>query len=129
LRAGKNEWDEAIIAPCPRPQCKAPAGRRCVNDWGTANRPHQRRVKLAYAIRAHADPALDALWPHHGPCLLCGVEGLGARHRVIDAIAGWLAAVDDPADAVDELAGEYNRSPEAVKAVIAWMEKWPGAWR
>jgi len=125
VRATAAEWDEAIAIPCP--YCRQPAGSRCVVlGWGRqpAGRPHRRRVKLAFAVRAHADPALDEHWPHHGPCLICGVEGLGARHRRIDAVAGHLAAGEEPETVTDEL----DVAPEAVAVVAAWMERWPGAW-
>jgi len=93
-----------------------------VSDW--ARKPHKARVKLAVVLAAHADPALDEFFPHHGPCLLCGTPGLGARHRVIDAIAGQLAAGEDP----EVVAMEMDRTDEAVAAVAAWAQRWPGAW-
>lgn len=76
------------------------------------------------AAAAHADPALDALWPHHGPCLICGVPGLGTRHRRIDAIAGQLAA----GDSAEDVAADMGVSLEAVEVVRDWSARWPGAW-
>ena len=61
-----------------------------VSDW--ARKPHASRVRLAHAVAAHADPALDAFLPPLGPCGVCGVPGLDQRHRVVDAIAEALAA-------------------------------------
>lgn len=104
--------------------CGAEPGQRCmmISDW--ARRPHAVRLKLALALAAHSDPALDEFFPHHGPCLLCCVPGLGARHRVIDGIAGMLEAGEDP----DVTADEHGVSREAVDAVMAWSQRWVGAW-
>ena len=109
------------------PLCRVPAGRRCiVLSWGqrSAIAPHKRRVRLALAVRAHADPALDEHWAHHGSCLLCGVPGLGARHRRIDAVAAMLEA----GEIWEEISGEMDVTMEAIDAVEAWMKRWPGAW-
>ena len=104
--------------------CGAEPGQKCMtySDW--ARKPHGVRLKLALVLAAHADPALDAFFAPHGPCLLCGTPGLGARHRVIDAIAGMLEAGEDP----DEVAEDYAVSLDAVQAVSAWSSRWPGAW-
>jgi len=40
--------------------------------------------------------------PKIGPCLVCGQPGVDQRHRVLDAVAGSLAAGDDPATASEE---------------------------
>jgi hypothetical protein len=119
-----------LSARCP--YCHAAIGERCVSamDWGRlpqppARRPHKVRVKLATAVAAHADPALNA-FPELGPvspCGLCG-SGLPQRHRIVDAIAGRIAAGEDP----DEVGADYDLSPEALEAVQAWARKWPGAW-
>jgi len=113
---------DPLTAPCPH--CDAKPGQRCMmlSDW--ARKPHKRRVRLATALAAHADPLLDAHFPHHGACLICGIPGLGARHRVLDAMAGMLAAGEDP----EVVAEEFGRTPEAVEAVRAWAKRWPGAW-
>ena len=80
---------------------------------------------LAAAIRAHADPALDA-WPQLGPASPCGLCGvLPQRHRVIDVIADMLAAGEDAGD----VAAEYAVPVDAVLAVQAWSERWPEAQR
>jgi hypothetical protein len=68
---------------------------------------------------------LDEHWPQHGPCLLCGTPGLGARHRVIDAIAAMMSCGETP----EEAAADYMVPVEAVLVVEAWSAKWPGAWR
>lgn len=94
---------------------------------GTARRPHKARVRLALAMAAHADPALDE-WPQLGPtspCGLCG-SGLPQRHRIVDAIAEHLEAGEDPEDIADEF-GFFP--PEAVVTVREWAARWPGAWR
>jgi hypothetical protein len=113
---------DPLTAPCSH--CGARPGQRCMMVSYWARKPHAVRIRLALVLAAHADPALDEFFPHHGPCLLCGVEGLGARHRVIDAIAGSLAAGDDP----EALAMDYARPLEAMQAVAEWSERWPGAW-
>jgi hypothetical protein len=84
---------------------------------------HAARLRLSLAIAAHADPLLDGAWPDTGPCQLCGVPGLGARHRVIDAMAGRMEGGESPGD----VAADYGRPLEAVLAVQAWAAKWPGA--
>jgi hypothetical protein len=70
-------------------------------------------VRLATAIAAHADRALDEFFPLVGPCGLCGVPGLPQRHRVVDAIAGRLAAGEDPG----VVAEDYGLPFAAVEAV------------
>jgi hypothetical protein len=80
----------------------------------------------ALAAAAHADPALDA-YPELGPvspCGLCG-SGLPQRHRMVDAIAGRLAA----GEGEEDVAADYLFSLEVVAAIRAWMVRWPGAWR
>jgi hypothetical protein len=90
-----------------------------LSDW--ARQPHARRVRLAAAVQAHADPALDAYFPPLGPCGL-GCPGLDQRHRVVDAIADELAAGEDP----EMAAKEFGVPLDAVRAVSAWAAKWPG---
>jgi hypothetical protein len=82
-------------------------------------------VKLALILAAHSDPALDELFPHRGPCGICGTPGLGARHRVIDSATGYLAEGED----AETVAGEFGLTAEAVAVLVAWMAKWAGAWR
>jgi hypothetical protein len=104
--------------------CDAKPGQRCMmlSDW--ARKPHRARVKLATAVAAHADPALDA-YPGFGPASPCGFCGvLPQRHRVVDAIAGMLAGGEDP----EVVAEDYGVSMEAVEAVHGWAARWPGAW-
>lgn len=120
---------DPLAVKCP--YCRASAGERCgVRGFGTwraspAVRPHKGRLRAALAMAAHADPALDA-FPGLGPvspCGLCG-SGLPQRHRVVDAIAGHLAAGEAPED----LAEEYGVSRRAVRAVALVMARWPGEW-
>jgi uncharacterized protein (DUF433 family) len=75
-------------------------------------------------VVAHSDPALDAYFPRLGPCGLCGTPDLDQRHRVVDAIAGRLAAGEDPV----EVAADYGLALDAVEAVLAWLARWPEAW-
>jgi hypothetical protein len=106
-----------LTATCP--QCDAYPGERCTTRSGLfARRPHKVRRQLT----AHADAALDALFPKVGPCGFCGL--FDQRHRVIDAMAGMLAAGEDP----EVVAEEFGRTPEAVDVVTAWAKRWPGAW-
>lgn len=105
--------------------CRAFRGQSCTSASMRPCRPHKIRRRDALAVAAHSDPVLDAFFVQSGPCGLCGVEGLGARHRVVDAIAGALAAGEDPETA----AWDYNLPPGAVEAVRLWSERWPGAWR
>lgn len=104
--------------------CGAEAGERCMALCSWARKPHARRVRLALVLAAHADPALDAVLPAGGPCGLCGTPGLTQRHRVVDAVAGALAAGDD----AETLAEDYGLSLEAVRVIEAWAKRWPGAW-
>ena len=114
---------DPLTVACP--YCAARAGDGCCTHRDTlAKRPHKRRVRLALAVAAHADPALDEFFPHHGACGICNIPGLGARHRTIDGIAGMLAAGEDP----DVTAEEHGTSPEAVETIALWMVRWPGAW-
>jgi hypothetical protein len=112
------------------PYCRAPASEPCgVRGFGTwrsrpAGRPHKRRTGLAIAVAGHADPALDAFFPRLGPCGLCGTPGLDQRHRVIDAMAGRMAA----GESVEDVADDYDEPVEAVQAVLQWAMRWPEAW-
>ena len=111
-----------LTATCPR--CDAYPGEVCTTRSGAFTRkPHLRRVRLAVALAAHADPALDAFFPRLGACGFCGPR-FDQRHRVIDGIAGMLAAGEDP----EVVAEEHGAGPEAVRMVAAWAERWPGAW-
>jgi hypothetical protein len=109
------------------PYCRAPSGVPCgVRGFGArpAVRPHKRRVQLSTSIDAHSDPALDGHFPRLGSCMVCGTPGLDQRHRVIDAIAGQLAAGEFPED----VAAEFGVSCDAALAVWEWMLRWPRAW-
>lgn len=109
------------------PFCEAPAGEPCGvrgSVWRVVPSTHLRRTRLAAALAAGADAALDEYFPRLGQCGLCNVPGLDQRHRVIDAIAGALAAGEGPG----ELAEDYGVPQAAVLAVSGWMGRWPGAW-
>jgi phage terminase large subunit GpA-like protein len=114
---------DPLMVTCPH--CGSEPGIRCgtVSDW--ARKPHKARVKLALVLAAHADPALDGWFAKQGACGICGVPGLPQRHRVVDAIAGALAAGEDRED----VAGEYGVTAAAIQAVASWAERWPGAWQ
>jgi len=113
---------DPLTAVCPH--CRSEAGFRCLAANGTlARKPHVRRVRLALALAAHADPALDALFPRLGPCGFCGPQ-FDQRHRVIDAIAGRL----EGGEGREEAAGDYGLPVAAVDVIAAWAKRWPGAW-
>lgn len=107
----------ALSVTCPH--CGNPPGMRCGSVSGWARKPHKRRVILA----AHSDTALDEWFPLRNPCGVCG--WLPQRHRVVDAIAGRLAAGED----LDEVADDHGLSVAAVEAVTEWAAKWPDAWK
>jgi hypothetical protein len=67
--------------------------------------------------RAEARARLDRWLPPRGPCLVCGVPGMDARHRVIDAIT-FAAAAGEPAE---DIATELALPVEAVLAVLTWQ--------
>ena len=113
---------DPLSVPCRR--CRAPERTSCLSASSRPCRPHKARERDALAVAAHSDPVLDGVLPGTGPCLLCGVKGLGSRHRVIDAVAGSMAAGDDEGTC----AAEYGLSPDAVKVIAEWAGRWPGAW-
>ena len=120
-----TEVDPLSVA-CP--YCATVAGGECTAEPSLRRaRTHKARVKLALAVTAHADPALDA-FPGLGPvarCGLCGTPGLPQRHRIVDAIAGRLAAGESRHD----IAADYGLPDAAVMAVLVWSARWPGAWQ
>jgi len=114
---------DPLTVECPH--CQEPPGNRCGTVNAYSRRPHKARQRLALAMAAHADPALDKWFRMRNPCLICGVKGMPQRHRMVDAIAGHLEAGEYPEEIADELAVPED----AVKAVAAWAKRWPGAWR
>jgi hypothetical protein len=68
---------------------------------------------------------LDRWLPPRGPCLICGVPGMDARHRTIDAIVDYIGAGSTPGEVADDLALPI----EAVRAALAWRNRPPGAGR
>ena len=106
------------------PYCRMPPGRPCKSATGKLTPTHQGRVKLARVLAGHADPVLDEWFPRLGACGLCGTPGLDARHRVVDAIAGRL----EGGETAGECAADYGLPVDAVGAVRAWANRWPGAW-
>jgi hypothetical protein len=104
--------------------CDAVPGQRCmtVSDW--AHKPHAPRRKLALAVAAHTDPALDEHFPRLGPCGICGVPGLDQRHRVVDAMAERMAA----GEPMEDVAGDYGKPVQAAEIVLTWALRWPGVW-
>ena len=82
-------------------------------------------LDLKRIVAAHADPSLDAFFPMRNQCQLCAVPGMPQRHRVVDAIAGHLAAGECEGDVAEEM----GVSLDAVMAVTSWAARWPGAWQ
>jgi hypothetical protein len=61
---------------------------------------------------------LTAYFPRLGPCLLCGVPGEDARHRVIDAIVSRVRA----GDSEETVAADYDLPVRAVYVALASVE-------
>jgi hypothetical protein len=61
---------------------------------------------------------LDYWFPSRGPCLVCGVPGADARHRVLDAIIEHASL----GETAQEIARELDLPPEAVEVAIAEWE-------
>jgi hypothetical protein len=57
---------------------------------------------------------LDRWLPPRGPCLICGVPGADARHRIIDAIREQATVGADPED----IARELDLPIEAINAAL-----------
>lgn len=53
---------------------------------------------------------LDLVFPPNGPCAFCGDEIVGARHRVIDALAEHVCA----GDSIDSVAEDYATTRDRV---------------
>jgi hypothetical protein len=68
------------------------------------------------------DPVIDAAFPPLGPCGLCG-SGLDQRHRMLDAIAGAVAAGEDEGVVADD----YGTTVEVVRAVASSRPYWDEA--
>jgi len=68
-----------------------------------------------------ARETLDRHLPSRGQCGICGIPGLDARHRVIDAVEGQVKAGDDPA----EVAAELDLGLFAVHAILDWCRQNP----
>ena len=113
---------DPLAVTCPH--CEEPPGFRCGTVNAYSRQPHVARVRLARAAAAHADPALDPWFKMRNPCGLCG-SGLPQRHRVVDAIAGMLEAGECDTDVAEDM----GVSLDAVMAVTAWQQRWPGAWK
>jgi len=63
---------------------------------------------------ARVSPDIDRWFPPHGPCLICGIPGADARHRVIDAIVEHTLA----GETAEEIARELEVPVEGVRAVV-----------
>lgn len=102
--------------------CRAPKGSGCQTSWFRPCRPHKARTDLARLVASHADPVLDE-FPELGPvtgCGICGTPGLPQRHRMVDAIAGRVAAGEDEED----VAADYHLPVAAVLVVTDWDRRW-----
>ena len=58
--------------------------------------------------------ALDRWLPPRGQCLICGVPGMDARHRIIDAIVDAVEAGEAPED----VAADLDLDVEAIYAAL-----------
>lgn len=121
-RAGGERWCCCVYRRAGRQWVLALRHPRCPSH-GTGG--VWKAVLERRAVAAGADAALDVFFPRLGPCGVCGVRGLDQRHRVVEAIAGMLAAGED----LDVVAEEYGVTAGAVAAVAEWAAKWPGAWQ
>jgi Holliday junction resolvase RusA-like endonuclease len=77
-------------------------------------KPWRQDIKHA-ALAALPNRDLDAHFPRRGPCLICGVPGEDARHRVVDAIADRVLAGDDEQSVADD----HGVTVEAVHVAVA----------
>jgi hypothetical protein len=57
---------------------------------------------------------LNRWFPRRGQCQICGVPGMDARHRILDAIREYVAA----GETVIEVAEELGLPVEAVHAAL-----------
>lgn len=63
---------------------------------------------------------LDVFFPSTGPCAFCGDERVGARHRVMDSIAGAIHT----GDPVQTVAKDFGVSDEAALFALGFEEGW-----
>jgi hypothetical protein len=103
--------------------CQAAPGQSCMTLSMRPRSSHAVRRSDALAVAAHSDPVLDEVWSDTGPCGICGTPGLGARHRVVDAMADRMRA----GESAGEVAEDYGVPVAAALAVEAWSRRWPGA--
>jgi hypothetical protein len=66
------------------------------------------------ADTTYLDELVDLHWPRRGPCLICGVRGEDARHRVMDSVAENVRAGDHP----EAVADTYGVSLTAVAVAV-----------
>ena len=82
---------------------------------------------MSYPEEAFLRAALDRYFPPLGQCQICGVPGLDARHRVLDAICDRIRAGEDLFDVVCD----YNTDVPAVLVVLACaaIDEARGTWQ
>ncbi len=95
------------------------AGRPSVHSNAKRLKPWRVTVKEA-ALDALPDRDVDAHWPLRGQCGVCGVPGLDARHRGIDAVVEQVRAGGDPED----VAEDFRRTVKAVEVAVN-AATWP----
>ncbi len=94
------------------------AGRPSVHSNAKRLKPWRVTVKEA-ALDALPSRDVDAHWLSRGPCLVCAVPGVDARHRVMDAVVDAVRAGDD-AESVAENYGVTTRAVEVAVAAATW---------
>lgn len=130
-------WDSEPWRPnAACPMCEQTGGLRirldervatcldCGEAWDSATlsllADHIRGINAEQedARRAVAQLAKDLTnyFPRRGPCLLCGVKGEDARHRVIDAVVDRVLAGEDPG----LVAWDFDLPADAVLVAVAW---------
>ncbi len=90
------------------------AGRPSVHSNAKRLKPWRVTVKEA-ALDALPDLDVDAHWPSRGPCGVCGIPGMDARHRVMDAVFARVHDGEDPED----VANEFGVTVRAVEVAVA----------
>lgn len=110
------ERDSGFTPCCNRPPFELRGDRLTLDPALVTCKPTEPRTHpYGVVIPPNEGDALDRHFPRRGPCMICGVPGEDARHRVIDAIAERIAAGDSEEDTADD----YGVTVEAVRAAIA----------
>lgn len=82
-----------------------------------ASTRYEDTARLLLGVYQQAAATLDEHLPLLGPCLICSVPGEDQSHRVIDAIADRVAAMEDERT----IAEDYGIPVVAVEAAFEWV--------